>query len=262
MIMSGNKVSLVLGVVCVCLIGSLIYRHTQAIQRETASRQKIQEIETELTETTVNLGNAKQTNVVLRTELQKTSAELSEIRQQYQSLSKDLETEKARANAAVLETRTALAEVADRDVQIQELTQERNDLSQRVSALNLSMGELETRIVDTEGKLMASDGDREFLLKELKRLQTEKAGIERQFNDLAVLRAQLNKLRSELTISRRIEWIRKGLNGSAANRKGAELLSAGFQTPLAKTNYNLNVEINQGGGVKILDLPPSISPPE
>ena len=144
--MSGNKVSLALGVVCVCLIGGLIYRHTQAIQKETASRQKIQEIETELTETTVDLGNAKQTNVVLRTELQLTSSELSEIREQYQALAEDLESEKAKANAAVLETRTALEEVADRDVQIKELTKDREDLSNRVETLNASMGELETQV--------------------------------------------------------------------------------------------------------------------
>ena len=260
--MSGNKVSLVLGIACVCLIGSLIYRHTQAIKNEAANQKKLIVIQSELTETTVNLGNSRQTNVVLRTELQRASSELDEIRSQFNSLSKDLEAEKARANAAVKETRTALIEVADRDVQIKDLTSNGLELSQRVETLNRSVYELETRIEDTEDKLNASDSDREFLLTELKRLQTEKSGIERQFNDLSILRAQLDKLRSELTISRRIEWIRRGLTGSNSNRKGAELLTKGFQTPITKTNYNLNVEINQSGGVKILELPPSISPPE
>lgn len=260
--MSGNKVSLLLGVVCVCLIGSLIYRHTQAMKREATSQNKIAEISNQLSETSINLGNSQQTNVVLRTELEKTTTELDQIRVQFNSLSEDLSEEKARANAAVLETRTALEEVADRDIQIKDLTSDRNDLSQRVETLNRSMDELEERIEDTEFKLTASDGDREFLLRELKRLQTEKAGIERQFNDLSVLRAQLNKLRNELTISRRIEWIRRGLTGTGSGRKGAELLKSGFQTPTTQTNYNLNVEINQSGGVKILELPPSISPPE
>jgi chromosome segregation ATPase len=260
--MSGNKVSLLLGIICFCLIGSLIYRHTQAVQSEATSQNKIEEINSKLTETTTNLGNSQQTNVVLRTELEKTTTELGDIRLQFQTLSEDLNKEKGRANAAVQETRTALAELADRDVQIKELTSERKDLSQRVEILNRSMDELEKRIEDTESKLTASDGDRAFLLRELKRLQTEKSGIERQFNDLSVLRAQLNKLRNELTISRRIQWIRRGLTSSGSGRKGAELLSSGFQSPVTQTNYNLNVEINQSGGVKILELPPSISPPE
>ena len=199
--------------------------------------------------------------MVLRTELQRTSSELTEIRAQFKSLSEDLRAEKARANAAVEETRTALSEVADRDVQIKDLGSERTELSQRVETLNRSVYDLETRIEDAENKLKASDGDREFLLTELKRLQTEKSGIEQQFNDLSILRAQLDKLRNELTISRRIEWIRRGI-ASNSNRKGAELLKSGFQTPVTRTNYNLNVEINQSGSVKILELPPSISPPE
>ena len=260
--MSGNKVSLVLGIVCFCLIGSLIYRHTQAMKKEAESRQQIEQISNELAETSKTLGNTQQTNVVLRTELEKTSTELSKVRVELENLEKDLSKEKARANAAVMETRTALEEVADRDVQIKELTSDRNNLSLRVDNLTRSLEQLQERIDETESKLTASDGDREFLLRELKRLQTEKAGIERQFNDLTVLRAQLNKLRNELTISRRIEWIRRGLTGSGSGRKGAELLNLGFQAPTTKNNYNLNVEINQSGGVKILELPPSISPPE
>lgn len=259
--MSGNKGSLLLGLVCVGLIGGLIYRHIRAVRQDALNQQRIQTIESELTETTVSLDQSQQTNTVLRSELTETSAELAGIRQQYQALSDDLVKETVRADAAVLETRTALEEVADRDLQIKELVAERTQMTQRVETLNRSMESLQSRIDEAEFKLTASDGDREFLLRELKRLQTEKAGVERQFNDLSMLRAQVNKLRNELTISRRIEWIRKGLAGGA-NRKGAELLVTGFQTPVTHTNYNLNVEINQSGGIKILELPPSISPPD
>jgi len=61
---------------------------------------------------------------------------------------------------------------------------------------------------DTERKLAASEGDREFLLAELKRLQAEKVDLERQFNDLALLRDQIRKLKDELSIASRLEWIR------------------------------------------------------
>lgn len=267
--MSGNRVSLVLGMVCVGLIAGLIYRHTQATARESAHQIHLETVQNELTETTSDLNQSQSTNVVLRAELKETKKELNEVRDQFQSLSRraqslttELAKEKARGDAAVLETRVALTEVADRDAQIRELLAERLALSDRVDSLNQSLQELQSSIDQTETKLTSSEGDREFLLRELKRLQTEKSGIERQFNDLSVLRAQLTKLRTELTLSRRIEWIRRGLIGGNTKRKGAELLAAGFKKSVTRTNYNLNVEINQNGGVKILPQPPSISTPE
>ena len=51
----------------------------------------------------------------------------------------------------------------------------------------------------------------------------EKAELEQQFNDLAVLRAQVAKLKEELNVSRRLEWIRQGLFASG-EAKGAEQL--------------------------------------
>ena len=267
--MSGNRVSLVLGMICVGLIAGLIYRHTQATAKESAQQLKLETVQNELTETASDLNLSQTTNVVLRSELEETKEELTQVRQQFQSLSlraqsltTELAKEKARADAAIMETRAALTEVADRDAQIRELLAERLALSDRVESLILSLQNLQSRIDDTETKLTSSEGDREFLLRELKRLQTEKSGIERQFNDLSVLRAQLTKLRTELTLSRRIEWIRRGLIGGNANRKGAELLAAGFRKSVTRTNYNLNVEINQEGGVKILPQPSSISTPE
>ena len=87
---------------------------------------------------------------------------------------------------------------------------------------------------DTERRLTATEGDREFLLTELKRLQVEKAELERQFNDLSVLRTQVAKLKEELTVSRRLEWLRMGIYGMQ-DKKGAELLMA-KGGPATKTN--------------------------
>ncbi len=50
----------------------------------------------------------------------------------------------------------------------------------------------------------------------------EKAELERQFNDLAVLRAQVSKLKEELSVARRLEWIRQGLFASTEQRGRAE----------------------------------------
>src|SRR5439155_1655978 len=121
--------------------------------------------------------------------------------------------------------------------------------------LTTSIGTLETQITDTQRKLEASEGDREFLLKELKRLQAEKSDLERQFNDLALLRDQVKRLRDELSVSRRLEWIRRGLYGSL---KGGELLKKGVASSGAsRTNYNLDVEIRRQGAPTILTNSPT-----
>jgi hypothetical protein len=84
-------------------------------------------------------------------------------------------------------------------------------------------------------------------LKELKRLQSEKMELERQFNDLAMLRDQVRKLKEELSTASRLDWLRRGLYGSTP--KGAEKL----RQPLTTTNNlkNLDVELHQSGAVKI-----------
>src|SRR5437868_6465012 len=82
-------------------------------------------------------------------------------------------------------------EIAKRDSKIKELEGQNDEMTKKLTELNGSIGSLEKQIADTEKRLAASEGDRAFLLKELKRLQIEKAELERQFNDLVVLRDQV-----------------------------------------------------------------------
>lgn len=252
--MSGNKVSLGFGVLCVCLTGGLIYRHTQAIWQEEASQREMEEVQSQMEKKSEDLDLSRQTNSVLRTDLQKAGEEFAEIRRRYETLSNDLSQTKERAEAVAKERQAALGEVSDKEQKIRELSRERQDLSDRIATLNGLMGELEGRLLATESELADSQKDREYLLEEFKRLYAEKRAIEDQFNDQEALQSQQNKLRKE-AISRRVGWIRR--NRSVGKRKGAELLVAGFRKPAIQTNYNLNVEINRAGGIKILQPPPT-----
>jgi hypothetical protein len=120
------------------------------------------------------------------------------------------------------------------------------------------------QIADTQKRLTTSEGDKAFLEKELQRLITEKAELERQFNDLTVLRAQVAKLKEELSIARRLDWIRNGLFASS-DQKGAQKLMQGLtpaataQAKLAKPNYDLNVEVTSDGSVRV--IPPLTNGP-
>ena len=160
--------------------------------------------------------------------------------------------------------KAAQEEVAKRDTQIAELETQNKQLDEKAADLNSSITNLQTQIDDTQKKLAASEGDKAFLEKELQRLVAEKAELERQFNDLKVLRTQVSKLKEELNISRRLAWIREGIFAKA-DQKGAQQLmqktppafgpgSVVSNAPAApKTgNYDLNVEVNADGSVRVV----------
>ena len=89
----------------------------------------------------------------------------------------------------------------------------------------------------------------------------EKSELERQFNDLTVLRAQVAKLKEELTIARRLEWIRQGFSPPPTKRARQNSCRRrrlpGRQA--AKPSYDLNVEVSADGSVKV--IPPTNSAP-
>ena len=109
---------------------------------------------------------------------------------------------------------------------------------------------------DTRHKLAASEGDKAFLEQRLKQLVAEKTELERQFNDLSILRAQVAKLKEEQNVARRIEWARQGLFANS-EEKGAQRLMQGLSAPQKgpRPSYDLNVEVNADGSVRV--VPPS-----
>jgi hypothetical protein len=97
-------------------------------------------------------------------------------------------------------------------------------------------------------------------------LVAEKAELERQFNDLKVLRAQVAKLKEELNISRRLAWIREGIFARADQKGGQQLIQKSQPafgpgstnpppTAPKRSNYDLNVEVNADGTVRV--IPPT-----
>lgn len=139
----------------------------------------------------------------------------------------------------------AKAEMEVRDKKIADLESQNVSLDKQATDLRGSITKLEGQISDTEKKLANSEGERSFLLKELDRLRAEKADLEKKFNDLAALREQVHKLKEELSIARRLDWIRKGLYDAFA-QKGAERQITPRPEPAA-ANTGLNVELKTDG---------------
>ena len=155
-------------------------------------------------ETTSKLDEQKQVNLTLEKDV---AARKTEVTQ----LSNDLSQTVEKLTKTEADLKSAMEEAAKRDAKIAELENQKEALDTQTEDLKGSLAQLESKINDTQKKLAASEGDKAFLEKELQRLDgLEKAELERKFNDLAVLRNQVRKLKEELSTARRLDWIRQG----------------------------------------------------
>ena len=248
---------IILVLFCVGLGAALLYRHTNAVEEKKHDEQ-IKATLTNTVETTkTKLEEQERITMILETNLNLTVAERASFSNNLTKVREDLLKTQKDAEAAA---EAAKVEMAKRQARIDDLTGQIDDQTKKLTDLNTAIEGLGKQIVETEKKLAASEGDRDFLLKELKRLQAEKAELEKQFNDLAVLRAQVSKLKEELSVSRRLEWIRNGIYG-LQDKKGAERLLFSTTDPTNKQNFNLNVELKQDGGAVIVPTPTN-KPPE
>lgn len=249
--MNSKIVAILLTILCLLLGAGLAYRHTTATTEKRQDVKTITHYSNEVVDVTRKLKEQELVNVSLERDYTTQSEELKHYSNRIVALNANIAKVQSDAQSAA---ETAKEELRRRDTRITELESQRDGMTQKMNELTNSITGLELQIADTQRKLEASEGDREFLLKELKRLQAEKSELERQFNDLAQLREQVKRLRDELSISRRLEWIRRGLYGSL---KGGELLRRGFQTATTRTNFNLDVEIRRDGGVEVLTNAPA-----
>lgn len=211
----------------------------------------ITQLSNEVVQVRGQLDDQKNVNLTLENNLGEIRTNFNRLKDEAQTVSNKLTSAEALLASTAANLQKTQAEVTKRDAKIAELEGQNDELTKKMLDLNINLGNLEKQITDTEQKLAASEGDREFLLKELKRLQAEKAELERQFNDLAVLREQVRKLKEELSISRRLDWIRRGIYGSQG-QKGAERLTAGSASKTESgSDADLKVELKQDGAAKI-----------
>ena len=252
---------IVLILICVGLIVALVVNQKKATSLHTEDIMTIITKSNELVKTTADLEDVRKVNTDLNKDLDTRKTEMLGLSNHLTEVAGTLaKTEDVLKAAQEQMTK----EVAQRDARIADLESQNHALDQRAVDLTTAITNLTGQIDDTQKKLAASEGDKAFLQKELQRLMTEKAELERQFNDLKVLRTQVAKLKEELTISRRLEWIRQGLFARDA-KKGGQLLMEKTPPPPSTDaqpkpgKYDLNVEVNSDGTVKV--IPPLTNTP-
>ncbi|MEW6160289.1 MAG: hypothetical protein AB1813_22880 [Verrucomicrobiota bacterium] len=276
---------LLLGIVCVVLGIVLIQTKKKASDQHKEDTAKLEAESNKVIETKKKLTEQEEVNKSLETDISKKTTEIQSLSNNLSRTSSDLsrtsselvattaklkQTEaeaeaaaKAAAEKLAAAQREAQEAIAKRDAQIAQLQNNQDRLTQKMDSLNVNIASLEKNITETQRKLAASEGDREFLIKELKRLQTEKAELERQMHDLAFLREQVRELKSELSIARRLEWIRRGIFGAGEIKKGGQIMQEGFaKAAPGSGKYNLEVEVSSDGSVKVVSPGATNAPPK
>jgi chromosome segregation ATPase len=239
--MKGKILIIILAVVSVVLLVVLIQRSQQAAMEKKKDQDKIVFHSNAWQKATTELTIQQQANQTLESELNNTKAEITNLTTTLTQVSNNL----AEAQAALQVTRD---EVKQRDIKIADLELRNQALDKQTVDLSDAITSLNAQIENTKAKLAASEGDRVFLERELKRLMQEKADLERQFNNLDTVRAQFKKLRRDFYTSKRLEWFNMGV--STSEPKGAQKMMG--TTSSKPKHYDLNVEVKSDGSVNVI----------
>ena len=166
---------LFLAVVAVALGVTLFVTRQRA---ETLHRQDVSTIEytsNQWLSAQEKLEDEKKSSALLNQDLDKQKQAYAELTNSYTQTARRLvETESSLA-ATSASLKAAQETIAERQAKISELEAQNSALDQRASDLTSALTNLTTQIEDTRRKLAASEGDKAFLEKELKRLLAEKA---------------------------------------------------------------------------------------
>ena len=234
----GLSAPAILCVLCLGLGAAVVYRQSTATTEKRAYQARLTALSNEVHEASSKLLEQQQVNASLERNVSTLNGDLKD-RSQTVAMAPTPGTSPDLQNPPTTEPEPRP------DGRMAELESERDGLSGQLETLTGSMSSLQAQMVETQRRLASSEGDRQFLLGELKRLQADKSRLQQQFNDLAQLRSQMRKLRAEQSVSRRLEWARRGSYGTL---KGGELLQRGLASVSpAPSNYRLDVELRREG---------------
>src|SRR5262249_29470498 len=222
--------AIVLILLCLGLGIGLIASRKQASDQQQQDTERIETLSNNWVKTHSELEEQKQVAAMYEKDLDTEKKAFGEMSNNFTRVSTDLSQTSAKLATTEAALQANKQELAKREAKIVDLENQTQDLNKQATDLSNQLTNLTTQIADTQRKLAASEGDKAYLDKELKRLIAEKAELERHFNDLTVLRAQVAKLKQEMNIARRLEWIRQGLFAKA-EQKGAQQLMQGAGTP-------------------------------
>jgi chromosome segregation ATPase len=251
--MKPKTATILLAIICLGLGLGMIFQQTTAVKagkeaetQQNALKKKITEQNIVLDSSGKKLEVLEKNNRNILSKLEKTGEALKTRELDLSHLAKSLEDASKEAELA---EKKSQEELGARNQKIRDLEEQNDQLNQEKSGFELAIDDLQNRIVATMDQLESAEGDREFLLVELKRLNEEKNEMERQLSNLDLLKEQLSKLKKEISIQKRLGFLKKGLIG-IFSKKGGQRLKEAIKPRIVTTNYDLNVEIKRSGEVE------------
>jgi peptidoglycan hydrolase CwlO-like protein len=238
----------ILALACAGLAIALFATKKAADERLKTDAYAILDFSNQLVAATANLDGLRQDNLKLTNDLAGSRQEALTFSNQFTQTSGTLASTKASLQGAQ-------NQIASLNSRIASLETRNQVLDQRAAALTNAIASLNAQIADTQQKLAGSETNDAFLEKELQRQTAAKAELESKFNNLSTVRAQVKKLKDDLIVTRRLQWMRDG-SDPGSQQKGAQLLmQRTASAPARPPHYDLNVEVGSDGSIHVIPLP-------
>jgi len=230
----------ILVVVCLGMVVVLLGEKHRADTQQKRDSDTILDFSNQLATANISLDGLRQVNLILTNDLVAAQQTLTVLSNQYVA-----------ASASLSNTTAALKIAQD---QITDLEAQNQALDQQVVNMTNTIGNLSAQIAETQMKLVESETNNAFLEDELKRQVAEKADLERKFNNLSQVRSQVRKLRDDLLMARRLQWLREGTDPGQQRKGGQVLMARGSATNrmVGPAHYDLNVEVSSDGSVQVV----------
>lgn len=251
--MNARLLAIILGLLAVGLGSGLYLVRERARKEQAVAAVRVDQLTGDLVRVEVKLQEQQKVNASLEANLAARTEEVGIYSNKLVVVTSELAKTEEQAKAAAAK---AQEEIGIREKRIEGLQGEKDDLSERLADLNRKAGGLQAQIEETERRLAASQGDREVLQKELRRMMAEKVELDRRFQDLTAVKEQLRMLKEEAYVAGRAIFGRKpGL----MEKKGAQLLNEGIRRPAARetgtVDGRLNVELQPDGSGRVVPNP-------
>ena len=252
--MKTKIVMVVLAVICAGLAVALVAAKKMTNEQLTSDVAAIFDFSNQLVTANENLDELRQVNLRL-------TNDLAAVQKQSSRFSNSLNEASSALATARVTLQNDQDQIANLNGRVSDLEEQNKVLDDRATMLTNTIAALNAQIAETERKLADSETNNVFLEKELQRQIAQRAELQRKFDDINEVRAQVRKLRDALFVARRLRLERN----SATDQKGAELLVQprtvipGVASAKLPPHYDLNVEVGSDGSVHI--IPPLTNAP-
>ena len=188
--------------------------------------------------------------------LSSTETKLSDLTNEHYESLKEMEVQRKVEEDLMEQISAQDKEISALNSKLSTAQNKNRDYDSQIKTLNSQMIDKDREIDDIGRRLKSTEEDRDHLLIEQKKLIAEKAELEKQFQDILVLRKKVQQLQVELMASKKLEWLRRGFYGGARKKGGSQLMSMSKKNDrkTVSTNADLNVEVRRDGTVKIVPI--------